>query len=73
MENKLKDQGTPVTTENLIKTLKNMNVVNVHDMEYMAIYKGSKTLDALIKLSDLGLDRVHSRPNDLNKKIRKIL
>ena len=73
MENKLKEQKTPVTAENLITTLKNMNVVNVHDMEYMAIYKGSKALDALIKLSDLGLDRVHYRPKDLNKKIKKII
>ena len=73
MENKLKEQGTPVTTANLIKTLRNMNVVNIHDIEYMAIYKGSKALDALIRLSDLGLDRVHYRPKDLNKKIRKIL
>ena len=73
IENKLKEQGTPVTTENLIKTLRNMNVVNVHDMEYMAIYKGSKALDALIKLSDLGLDRVHYRPKDLNRKIKNIL
>lgn len=73
MENKLKEQGTPVTTENLIKTLRNMNVVNVHDMEYMAVYKGSKALDALIRLSDLGLDRVHYRPKDLNIKIKKIL
>ena len=73
LENKLTEQGTPVTTENLIKTLKNMNVMNVHDIEYAAIYKGSKTLDALIKLSDLELDRAHYRPKDLNKKIKKIL
>lgn len=73
LECKLVAQGTPITTENLVKTLKNMNVVNVHDFEYMAIYKGSKTLDALTKLSDLELDRVHYRPKDLNKKIKKIL
>ena len=73
MECKLTAQGTPVTTENLIKTLKNMNVVNVHDLEYMAIYKGSKALNALTRLSSLELDRVHYRPKDLNKKIKKIL
>lgn len=72
MECKLTSQGTPVTTENLIKTLKNMNVVNVHDLEYMSIYKGSKALDALTKLSTLDLDRVHYRPKDLNRKIKKI-
>lgn len=73
LENKLDSQKTHVTTENLIKTLQNMNVVNVHDMEYMAIYKGSMTLDALTKLSELELDHMHYRPKDLNKKIKKIL
>lgn len=73
LERKLAEQGTPVTTENLIGTLQNMNVVNVHDFEYMAIYKGSQTLDALTKLCDVELDRVHYRPKDLNKKIKKIL
>ncbi len=73
LENKLDAQETHVTTENLIKTLQNMNVVNVHDIEYMAIYKGSRTLDALTKLSELELDRMHYRPKDLNKKIKKIL
>ena len=73
LENKLDAQKTHVTTSNLIKTLQNMNVVNVHDIEYMAIYKGSRTLDALTQLSELELDRMHYRPKDLNKKIKKIL
>lgn len=73
LECRLDAQKTHITTENLIKTLKNMNVVNVHDIEYMATYKGSKTLDALTKLSGLDLDRMHYRPKDLNKKIKKIL
>ena len=49
-----------------------MNVVNIHDIEYMALYKGSKALDALTKLSKLELDRVLYRPKDLNGKIKKI-
>jgi len=73
LECSLDAQGTHITTANLIKTLQNMNVVNVHDVEYMALYKGSKTLDALTKLSELELDRVHYRPKDLNRKIRKML
>ena len=73
LEHKLDEQKTHATTANLIKTLQNMNVVNVHDIEYMAIYKGSRTLDALTKLSGLELDRVHYRPKDLNRKIKKIL
>ena len=45
-----------------------MNVVNVHDFEYMSAFKGSITLDALTRLSSLELDRTHYRPKDLNKK-----
>ena len=73
LECQLDEQGTHVTTGNLITTLQNMNVVNVHDIEYMSIYKGSKTLDALTRLSRLELDRAHYRPKDLNRKIKKIL
>ena len=73
LECRLDNQGTHVTTENLITTLQNMNVINVHDLEYMATFKGSKTLDALTRLSSLELDRAHYRPKDLNKKIKKIL
>ncbi len=73
LEAKLDDQGTHVTPENLITTLKNMNVTNIHDVEYMALYNGSKTLDALTKLTDLNLDRLHYKPKELNKKIKKIL
>ena len=73
LEYQLDSQETHVTTENLITTLQNMNVVNIHDIEYMAIYKGSRTLDALTRLSSLELDRAHYRPKDLNRKIKKIL
>ncbi len=73
LECRLDNQKTHVTTENLITTLQNMNVVNVHDVEYMSVYKGSKTLNALTMLSGLELDRVHYRPKDLNRKIKKIL
>lgn len=73
LETKLDDQNTHVTTEDLITTLKNMNVSNIHDMEYMALYSGSKALDALTRLTLLPLDRLHYRPKELNKMIKKIL
>lgn len=73
LEAKLDDQGTHVTPENLITTLKNMNVTNIHDVEYMALYNGSKALNALNLLTSLDLDRLHYRPAELNKKIKKIL
>ena len=73
MEARLDDQGTHVTVEDLITTLKNMNVANIHDIEYMALYKGSKALDALTQLTMLPLDRLHYRPKELNRMIKKIL
>ena len=72
LEVRLDDQKTHVTPNDLITTLKNMNVTNVHDIEYMALYKGSKALDALTQLTMLPLDRCHYRPKDLNKLIKKI-
>lgn len=70
---RLEDMEKPVTAENLITTLKNMNVANIHDMEYMALYSGSKTLDSLVQLTGLPLDFAHYKPKDLNRIIKKIL
>lgn len=73
IEVKLDRQGTHVTTDNLITTLRNMNVVNIHDVEYMALYDGSKALSALTQLTMLPLDRLHYKPKELNGMIKKIL
>ena len=73
LEARLDDQGTHVTVEDLITTLKNMNVANIHDIEYMALYNGSKALDALTRLTMLPLDRLHYRPKELNAMIKKFL
>lgn len=73
LEAQLDDQKTHVTPDNLVTTLKNMNVTNIHDIDYMALYKGSKTLDALTRLTMLPLDRRHYKPKDLNKMIKKFL
>lgn len=73
MECCLDDQGTHVTPNNLIKTLQNLNVTNVHDIDYMALYDGSKALDALIQLTNLDLGRTYYKPKDLNKLIKKFL
>lgn len=73
LENKLDKQNTHITPMNLITTLKNMNVANVHDIEYMALYQGSKALDALMDVTPLYLDRLHYKPKELNKKIKKLL
>lgn len=72
LEAKLEDQETPVTIEKLIETLKNMNIVNIHDFHYMALYDNSYTLKALEKNSPLMLDRKYYRPKELNKLCKKL-
>lgn len=72
MECRLDDQGMHVTTNQLIETLKNMNVVNVHDLYYMSVYQGSRTLSALEKDMPLLLDRKYYQPKDLTKIIKKL-
>lgn len=71
MEYKLDDNLTHVTTSNLIKTLRNMNVVNMDDMYYKSIYSGSQALDALERCFELQLNRKYYRPSDLNKIVKK--
>ena len=73
MECMLDDQGTHVTTDDLIDTVKAMNVAGVHDVEYQALYNGSPTLDSLVRLTGLVLDRVHYRPKDLRKYFKNSL
>lgn len=70
MECKLDDNLTHVTTSNLIKTLRNMNVVNMNDMYYKSIYSGSQALDALERCFELQLNRKYYRPSDLNKIVK---
>lgn len=71
MECKLDDNLTHVTTSNLIKTLRNMNVVNMDDMYYKSNYSGSQALDALERCFELQLNRKYYRPSDLNKIVKK--
>ena len=71
MEYKLDDNLTHVTTSSLIKTLRNMNVVNMDDMYYKSIYSGSQALDALEKCFELQLNRKYYKPSDLNKIVKK--
>ena len=72
MECKLDDNSTHVTTSNLIKTLQNMNVVNMDDMYYKSIYSGSQALDALEKCFELQLNRKYYKPSDLNKIVKNL-
>lgn len=72
LENKLEQYGTHFTTDNILDTLKNMNVVNTQDVFYTAAYKSSKVCTAMNGVFDLGLDKKYYQPKELNKKIKKI-
>jgi hypothetical protein len=73
LECKLDRYGTHFTTDNIIDTLKNMNVINVQDLYYQAAFKGSQVCTSLNGIFDLGLDKKIYQPKDLNKKIKKLL
>jgi len=71
LECKLDDCGTHVTTDNLITTLRNMNVID-DGMYYRSVYTGSSALNALTRYSDLGLDRKRYKPTELRKKFKNL-
>jgi transposase len=73
LEAKLDDNGTHFTVDQILQTLRNMNVTNAHDLYYIATYDGSKACAALNEIFSLGLDRRYYQPKDLNRKIRNIL
>lgn len=73
LEKKLDQQGTHFSVENIIETLKNMEVANMEDMCYMSTYTCSQVCTALNAMFDLGLDKKYYQPKELNKKLKKIL
>ncbi|WHH60647.1 IS1634 family transposase [Petroclostridium sp. X23] len=72
LENKLDQYGTHFTTDNILDTLRNMNVMNTQDAFYTATYTGSQVCTTLNGIFDLGLDKKFYLPKELNKKIKKI-
>ena len=72
LETKLNRYGIHFSIENIIETLKNMEVANIEDMCYMSTYDNSKVCTALNAIWGLGLDKKYYQPKELNKKIKKI-
>lgn len=72
LETKLDDYGTHFTTENIVETLRNMEVSNIQDMCYHSTYNASEVCTALNTIIRLGLDKKYYLPKELNKKIKKI-
>lgn len=73
IEVKLNSRGEHFTTEEILENIKNMNVINNHDLYYQAIYESSTICDALNGITGLELDKEYYQPKVLNKKIRKII
>lgn len=72
LEVKLDQNGTHFTTNEILETLKNMNVENIQDLFYKACYTGSEVLTALNQVFPMDLDKVNYQPKDINKKIRDL-
>ena len=71
LEVKLDRSGKHFTVNQIIDTIKNMNVLEIDKTLYRACYTGSNVLDAFEYLFNLGLDRKNYLPTTLNKKLKK--
>ena len=71
LEVKLDRNHTHYTTDQILETLRNMNVVNCQDVYYQACYTGSDVLDSLEHLFNLQLNRKYYLPKTLNKLQKK--
>lgn len=72
LECKLDETGTHYTTDEILKTIKNMNVVNIEDMCYTSAYGASEICAALNSVTGLGMDKKYYRPKELNRKLRQL-
>lgn len=72
LEVSLDKKGNHFTTNEIIETLQNMNVVNCQDMYYQSIYTGSAACTAFNELYDLGLDKKYYLPKTLNKLVKNL-
>ena len=72
LENKLDQYGTHFTIDNIKDTLRNMNVVNVQDIIYVAAYTASNACTSFNGLFGLDLDKKYYEPKELNKILKKI-
>ena len=73
LETKLDQTGTHFTTDQILETLKVMNVMNFQDTFYASAYTESEVGIALNAAFDLELNKKYYRPKDLNKKLKEIL
>ena len=72
LEVKLDRNKTHFTTQQILDTLKNMNVLECDGAYYKSCYTGSDVLDSFEQIFDLRLNRKHYLPKTLNKISKKI-
>ena len=73
LEAKLEQTGHHFTIDQILDTLKAMNVMNFQDTFYAATYDCGEVCTALNAAFGLGLDRKYYEPKALNKKLKKLL
>lgn len=73
LEEKLEQYGTHFTTNEILSTLRNMNVTSVENAFFSATYTSSQVCTALNGVFDLGLDKRYYLPKELRKKLKNIL
>lgn len=72
LEKQLKDKEYHYTINEIINTLKNMNVSNRDSLFYEAEFTSSKVCTALNDVYNLGLDKKYYQNSELTKKVKKI-
>jgi transposase len=73
LEAKLEQTRHHFTTDQILDTLKAMNVMNFQDTFYAATYDCGEVCTALNAAFGLGLDRKYYEPKALNRTLKKIL
>lgn len=72
LEKQLKENGYHFTINEILTTLKNMNVSNRDGLFYEAEFTSSMVCTALNDLFNLGLDKKYYQNSELSKKLKKI-
>lgn len=72
LEKKLNSNEEHFTIDEILTTLKNMNIADSRGRYFMSLYNEGKVLKALERLANLRLDRMYYQPKTLNKIIRSI-
>lgn len=74
LEKLLDDSGNEhFTINDIIETIRNLDIAPTDKKFCTALYTGSKTLTALQKITGIHLDMLHYRPKDLDSMIKKLV